>query len=77
LESIAAFGWTGSALVGGIFADNRSYRFTFAITASFQLVGALILAPLQPFVESEVTPERIDQEQITVDNLPNEDEASS
>lgn len=53
LEAVAAFGWTGSALVGGILADERSYRFTFAITASLQLVGTLMLLPLQPFVEPE------------------------
>ena len=53
LESIAAFGWTGSALVGGVLADDRSYRFTFAITATLQLAGTLILIPLQPFVEPE------------------------
>jgi MFS family permease len=57
LESIAAFGWTGSALVGGILADERSYRFTFAITASLQLLGAVLLIPIQPFVESEVAQE--------------------
>jgi MFS family permease len=54
LESVAAFGWTGSALVGGILADDHSYRFTFAITASLQLFGALLLVPIRPFVESEV-----------------------
>ena len=53
LESISAFGWTGSALVGGILADDHSYRFTFAITAALQLFGGLILIPIQPFVESE------------------------
>lgn len=53
LESVAAFGWTGSALVGGVLADERSYRFTFAITAALQVVGTIILLPLQPFVEPE------------------------
>lgn len=58
LESIAAFGWTGSALVGGILADDHSYRFTFAITAALQLFGAFLLVPIQPFVESEVSDEK-------------------
>lgn len=57
LESIAAFGWTGSALVGGILADDHSYRFAFSITAAMQLFGALLLVPIQPFVELEVTSE--------------------
>lgn len=58
LEAVAAFGWTGSALIGGILADERSYRFTFAITASLQLVGTLMLLPLQPFVEPEIDSEQ-------------------
>lgn len=53
LESISAFGWTGSALLGGILADEHSYRFTFLITAFLQLTGAILLIPIQPFVESE------------------------
>jgi len=61
LESIAAFGWTGSALVGGILADDHSYRFTFAMTAALQLFGAFLLVPIQPFVESEVASDDKDE----------------
>jgi MFS family permease len=53
LESIAALGWTGSALVGGILSDSHSYQFTFVTTATMQLVGAIILIPIQPLVEME------------------------
>ena len=53
LESIAAFGWTGSALVGGILSDEHSYQFTFAITAWMQLASGLILLIIQPHVEKE------------------------
>jgi MFS family permease len=53
LESIAAVGWTGSALVGGILSDSHSYQFTFVITATMQLVGAFLLIPIQPLVEME------------------------
>lgn len=56
LESIAAFGWTGSALVGGILSDEHSYQFTFSITATMQLCGGLLLLLIQPFVEAEVGP---------------------
>lgn len=53
LESIAAFGWTGSALVGGILSDSHSYQFTFVTTATMQLIGAFLLIPIQPLVEME------------------------
>lgn len=53
LESIASFGWTGSALVGGILSDEHSYQFTFAMTAWVQLAGGLLLMVIQPLVEEE------------------------
>jgi MFS family permease len=53
LESIAAFGWTGSALAGGILSDEHSYQYTFAITATLQLIGGLLLLPIRSLVESE------------------------
>ncbi|GAX16023.1 hypothetical protein FisN_22Hh119 [Fistulifera solaris] len=53
LESIASFGWTGSALLGGILSDSHSYEYTFAITATMQLVGGLMLIPIQHLVERE------------------------
>lgn len=53
LESIASFGWTGSALVGGILSDRHSYQFTFSITATLQLVGAFIILPIRTMVKPE------------------------
>lgn len=53
LESISSFGWTGSALLGGILSDTHSYQFTFSITATLQLCGGLLLLVIQPFVEAE------------------------
>jgi MFS family permease len=53
LESIAAFGWTGSALAGGILSDAHSYQFTFSMTAWMQLASGLILLIIQPLVERE------------------------
>ena len=53
LESIASFGWTGSALVGGLLSDEHSYQFTFSITATMQLCGCLLLLVIRPFVEAE------------------------
>jgi len=53
LESIASFGWTGSALVGGFLSDEHSYQFTFSITATMQLCGSMLLLLIRPFVEAE------------------------
>lgn len=56
LESIASFGWTGSALVGGILSDKHSYQYTFAMTATVQLLGGLMMWPIRSLVESEEDP---------------------
>jgi len=56
LESIAAFGWTGSALAGGVLSDSHSYQFTFSITATMQLCGGMLLFIIRPFVEAEEGP---------------------
>ena len=39
LESVSAFGWAGSAALGGVLADQYSYSFTFLITAVIQFVA--------------------------------------
>lgn len=57
LESIASFGWTGSALLGGILSDTHSYQFTFTMTAWMQLASGLPLLIIQPWVEVEGTHE--------------------
>ena len=43
---MASFGWAGSALVGGMMSDTHGYSFAFAITATMQLVGVWMQAPL-------------------------------
>jgi MFS family permease len=58
LESIASFGWTGSALVGGILSDHHSYEYTFRFTATMQLIGSLMLLSIQSLVEDEDANER-------------------
>jgi len=42
LESIASFGWCGSALLGGIIADAFSYSTTFGLTAALQTASAVL-----------------------------------
>eukprot|EP00298_Acanthocystis_sp_HF-20_P014205 c20673_g2_i1.p1 GENE.c20673_g2_i1~~c20673_g2_i1.p1 ORF type:complete len:470 (+),score=169.33 c20673_g2_i1:56-1411(+) len=53
LESIAQFGWCGSAAIGGILADANGYPFTFLITACIQSVAVLMFACLLPLVPCE------------------------
>ena len=57
LESIAQFGWCGSAALGGYLADKYDYGFTFGITACIQgsalFVWAFLL-PIIPRVEQKV-----------------------
>ena len=51
LESVSAFGWCGSALLGGWLADQYSYTFTFMITISMQALATLIYSMLLPLVK--------------------------
>jgi MFS family permease len=53
LESIAAFSWTGSAVLGGVMSDARGYAFAFAITSVVQLIGTWIIFPLDSLVPRE------------------------
>merc|ERR1711871_1359345 len=46
LESIASFGWCGSAVLGGVLADETSYSSTFLYTAGLQFAGVLLQASL-------------------------------
>jgi len=50
LESISAFGWCGSAVLGGILGDAHGYSFTFLITAMIQGSSILLTASLLPLV---------------------------
>jgi len=52
LESIAAFGWCGSAALGGWTSDHAhgDYTYTFRITAAIQSLGILTWALLLPLV---------------------------
>lgn len=46
LDAVTTFGWTGSAAIGGVLADNYGYPSTFLLTAAVQAFGVLILIPL-------------------------------
>ena len=54
LDSVASFGWCGSAAFGGWLADKYDYTHTFLLTAIFQIVSTgvwCLLLPLVPRVE--------------------------
>jgi len=50
LDSVASFGWCGSAALGGWLTDKYDYTFTFLITAIIQSVGVLFYFALVPLV---------------------------
>jgi len=54
LDSVASFGWCGSAAFGGWLADKYDYTHTFLVTAIFQIVALGVwccLLPLVPRIE--------------------------
>jgi MFS family permease len=53
-DSIVMFGWSGSAFIGGILADEYGYGHTFFFTAIIQFIGFLLLLMLLPLVKDEV-----------------------
>mmetsp|Transcript_27909 Transcript_27909/g.93928 ORF Transcript_27909/g.93928 Transcript_27909/m.93928 type:complete len:547 (-) Transcript_27909:60-1700(-) len=59
LESVANFGWAGSALAGGVLADRLGYTRTFVITIILQSLGTFIYASLLGVVVREAASVRI------------------
>ena len=50
LDSVVVFGWSGSAVLGGVLVDKCGFDITFCITAAMQGVGVLVLILLLPLV---------------------------
>jgi len=50
LESVSAFGWCGSAALGGMIADKYNYTHTFLLTAIVQTIGVAVWGLLLPLV---------------------------
>ncbi len=70
LESVSAFGWCGSAALGGVLADKYDYPFTFLLTACIQSFGTslyLFLLPLVPRSEKALTESRMSRGGSTAD----------
>lgn len=77
LESIASFGWCGSAALGGIISDSKGYGYTFVITVILQLLGTVVLSSLIPVVEDEKSREnhsdvQNDSHQIDISHSDND-----
>lgn len=65
LDSVASFGWCGSAAFGGWLADKYDYTATFLITAILQTIGIAVwclLWPLVPRTEGCHTVEDVENE---------------
>jgi MFS family permease len=73
LDSVASFGWCGSAAFGGWLADKYDYTATFLITAILQSIGIAVwclLLPLVPRTEGcHSTDESLDEQDNTEDNI--------
>jgi MFS family permease len=54
-DSLTAFGWSGSALLGGYIADQYGYGATFLVTAGMQTLGWLIIALMLPLVPKDLS----------------------
>lgn len=50
LDSVASFGWCGSAALGGMIADRYDYTHTFLATAIVQSIGLAVWGLLLPLV---------------------------
>ena len=49
VESILQFGWSGSAVIGGIIIDHSNYSVAFLATAAVQVGSVLVSLYLQPY----------------------------
>ena len=73
LDSVASFGWCGSAAFGGWLADKYDYTHTFLLTAIFQIVSTgvwCLLLPLVPRVEGSSPDEAEDEAEPQEDPVP-------
>jgi len=69
LDSVASFGWCGSAALGGMVADKYDYTHTFLITAIIQSIGIGIWAFLLPLVPRNEGERPVGTEQDTSSSL--------
>ena len=68
LDSVVSFGWSGSALIGGLLADKHGFGYTFLITAILQFVGFLCLCALAFIVDDHADDVRLAAEEAAALN---------
>mmetsp|Transcript_39287 Transcript_39287/g.122998 ORF Transcript_39287/g.122998 Transcript_39287/m.122998 type:complete len:229 (+) Transcript_39287:1369-2055(+) len=61
LQSVTAFGWCGSAAVGGWLGDRHGYAFTFLITAALQGLGSSLIILIAHLVPLEVETKDVEE----------------
>ena len=80
LDSVASFGWCGSAAFGGWLADKYDYTYTFLITALMQTVGIFVwclLLPLVPRTEGSHVMDSDDDDNNEGEDDPTSDQVES
>lgn len=50
IDAVTNFGWSGSALLGGIVIRRHGFAAVFAVTSAMQLVSLMLLCTLLPLV---------------------------
>ena len=58
LQAVTGFGWSGSAVLGGLLVDHYGFDICFICTAGVQALGwctLCLLLPLVPISETEVS----------------------
>ena len=56
LDSVTQFGWSGSAVLGGVLLQRYGFGVVFLLTAATQLVGNLPYILIHPIVPAETKP---------------------
>eukprot|EP00756_Hemistasia_phaeocysticola_P018858 Hpha_TRINITY_DN15624_c4_g4::TRINITY_DN15624_c4_g4_i1::g.99228::m.99228 len=63
VDSVTRFGWSGSAVFGGLIVDKWGYGASFLVTACFQVVSVWCLGMLRPLI-------RVDEMAQTQEETP-------
>lgn len=52
LDGVTIFGWSGSAVLGGMLLDRYGFRSVFVATAAMQFAGSMFIVSLLPVVSA-------------------------
>ena len=65
LDGVLIFGWSGTALLGGVLIDKIGFGGTFCLTALVQCIGVCFLLPLLFIVPKHQTEHLLDTSGLT------------